>query len=268
MEKMKTTLIIQSTTLNVEEGEYVKDGVIYCALCNTARSVTLDGRVYRCKCKCEAERAEAERKAEREQLKAMDNAIRSERLRKMSLLGERYKHCRFGNSDIRRDASFVKALERCRRYCESAREVVRGGHGIYLYGKTGVGKTHLVACMINELIEKGYSCLITNLQGLMHARIRDEDGYDMAINVQFLFLDDIGTERMRKDGEDLWAQEVLYEVINSRYVSGKPTGFTSNYEIGELIRGRKIEQRTVERIYEMSSAVIEIGGGSYRIERM
>ena len=66
----------------------------------------------------------------------------------------------------------------------------------------------------------------------------------------------------------MWAQEVLYEVINSRYVSGKPTGFTSNYEIGELIRGRKIEQRTVERIYEMSSAVIEIGGGSYRIESM
>ena len=36
-------------------------------------------------------------------------------------------------------------------------------------------------------------------------------------NVDFLFIDDLGTEKVTKDGEDTWLQDKIFEVINKRY---------------------------------------------------
>lgn len=264
MDKLRTMTIV-STTLDVRDDEYVKDGVIYCKRCRTARSVNLDGITVRCKCLCESADIEARHRAAREEAERIDNELRIKRLTHLSLLGDRYKACRFSTTDVDRDKSFVKALERCRRYCENVRQVRAKGYGMYLVGKPGVGKTHLVACMINELIERGYPAIITNLQTMINAKIHDEEAYRQALDMPFMFIDDIGTERTRKEGENTWAQDVLYEVVNSRYVAGLPTVFTSNYEIGELLK-RGVDRKTVERIYEMSHAVIEIGGTSYRMQ--
>ena len=85
-------------------------------------------------------------------------------------------------------------------------------------------------------------------------------------SVDFLFIDDIGTEALKKNDEDTWLQGVVFDVINKRYNNKKPTIFTSNHSIQELISQRGFMPKTVDRIIEMSSLILKIEGKSFRIE--
>ena len=81
-----------------------------------------------------------------------------------------------------------------------------------------------------------------------------------------MFIDDLGTERVQTKDGDLWLQEKVFDVLNKRYNNRKPTIFTSNYSIQELLSERGLAIRTVDRIVEMSSAVLKVEGNSYRMK--
>ena len=85
--------------------------------------------------------------------------------------------------------------------------------------------------------------------------------------IEFLFIDDFGTEKVTKGNEDIWLQEKVFEVINRRYINNKPIIFTSNYSLQELIRDRGVADKTVDRIMEMCE-VIRLNGQSYRLTEM
>ena len=57
-------------------------------------------------------------------------------------IGKRFRHCTFENLDV--DQTNREAYEACKRV---ARE---GKHGIMLWGKNGVGKTHLLVALMKE----------------------------------------------------------------------------------------------------------------------
>ena len=100
----------------------------------------------------------------------------------------------------------------------------------------------------------------------------DEKGNEIDLinkiaNVDFLFIDDLGTEKVTKDGEDTWLQDKIFEVINKRYNNMKPTIFTSNYSLQELVQDRGLLDKTVDRILEMSTAIIKVEGRSNRAKR-
>ena len=85
--------------------------------------------------------------------------------------------------------------------------------------------------------------------------------------VDFLFIDDIGTERMTTaDGAELWVQDKMFDIINRRYNAKKPTVFTSNYGLKDLYKNRGVAKKTVDRIYEMTAgADMKVDGTNYRI---
>ena len=85
--------------------------------------------------------------------------------------------------------------------------------------------------------------------------------------IDFLFIDDFGTEKVTKGSEDIWMQEKVFEVINTRYIEQKPIIFTANYSLKELIEDRGMAKRTVDRIMEMCE-VIRLDGKSYRFTAM
>ena len=76
-------------------------------------------------------------------------------------------------------------------------------------------------------------------------------------------IDDFGAEIVTKGNEDLWLQGNVYDIINSRYVNNKPTIFTSNYSLRELVENRGVADKTVDRIMEMTE-IIKLEGVSYR----
>ena len=127
--------------------------------------------------------------------------------------------------------------------------------------------------MINELINQYRTVLFTNffeiskiIREAYNKRNSEEELINKITSVDFLFIDDIGTEVLKKNDEDTWLQGVVFDVINKRYNNKKPTIFTSNHSIQELISQRGFMPKTVDRIIEMSSLILKIEGKSFRIE--
>jgi DNA replication protein DnaC len=58
----------------------------------------------------------------------------------------------------------------------------------------------------------------------------------------------------------------VFDIINKRYNNKKPTIFSSNHSPNELITQRGMMQKTVDRIAEMSKAIIKLSGESYRMK--
>lgn len=255
----------------LREDEYLDNGIIYCRHCRTPRSwKSDDGEMSgRCACACQSKAFEEEQARN----KAEERMRELNRLKRNSLLGERYKNSSFDKLDLNRPQSFVRAVERCKKFCENWKEVKKRGLGIYLYGDSGLGKTELTACICNNLLEKYVTVLVTSFIELSK-RIRasfqsgnyetEEEIIDMFASVDLLILDDIGTDKMRKGEEDTFMQNRVYDVINRRYVKLLPTVFTSNYSINALLEERGIMSKTIDRINQMVHAIIHLEGTSYR----
>lgn len=270
--------LIQSqplTTTNSQNDTYRgEDGILRCSKCHELREseevVAILGRRIPMYCAC---MREAERKAE-ERRAYMEKMAKLESLRSASLLGERYKDTTFDTTDTTVGGDFEKAFTRCKKYCEVTDEVLANGYGIYLYGPSGTGKTHLTACICNELLNNFHQCLFTNffeiskmIRATFNRRNSDAETVIKRIcEIDFLFIDDLGTELLKKNGEDSWLQEQVFDIINKRYNNKKPTIFSSNHSLGELISERGMMQKTVERIMEMSTAIIKVDGKSYRVK--
>lgn len=252
-------------TLNEKE-EYIKDGDIYCKNCHTRRTCFGFTRKVRCICKCQEEKMIKEKEEE----KRKDRLQRIERLKTASLLGERYKNVSFDSTDVY-SPEFEVVYNRCRKYCEVADQVLNRGIGIFLYGHSGTGKSHITACMANKLMEGYYSVLYTNFAEISKA-IRntfdkkgetEQDFMDKLANIDFLFIDDFGTELLTKDDQDLWLQEKVFDVINKRYNNNRPIIFTSNYSLKQLSTERGLAAKTIDRIAEACEPMI-LNGKSYR----
>ena len=264
-------LILHLIPMNIENTYVGEDGLLYCTKCHTRRCtkepVPMLGRRMPVTCDCmkDAERKEKEREEQEEKLRKLD------RLRGASLLGDRYKDTTFDKTDLDRPEDFKKAFNRCRKYCQIPDQALEHGYGMYIYGDSGTGKTHLTACMCNELVAQMKQCLFTNffeISRLIKSTWNGDADSGNVVNricdVDFLFIDDLGTEQLTKNGEDNWLQGQVFDIINKRYNNKKPTIFSSNYSMNELIADRGMMKKTVDRIGEMSTAMIRLSGDSYR----
>ena len=246
--------------------ECLKDGDIYCLKCDTRRTCFGFTKKVRCLCKCQMEA----RQKEEDEREHRNTLQRIESLRRASLLGEKYRNVSFGTTELY-NAKYAAIFARCEKYCQVYKEVLAKGHGIYLFGDAGTGKTHLGACMANALINKGCSVLYTNLNEISKAvratyNKSAETELDFMLKlkkIEFLFIDDFGTERVAKDNQDLWLQEKVFEIVNTRYNDKKPIIFTSNYSLAEMVKDRGLSAKTADRIAQ-TCAVMEIRGESYR----
>lgn len=275
MEALGNVIIhIGNEDVQLKDTEFLnkETGQIHCRKCRAKTSMYFGdtGRIVRCICNCE--KIEKEREEQRKEFEEKQKRFRE--LQDNSLLSERYKGISFDTTDLERDKSFLIAYNRCKKYCEVSAEVYKTGKGIYLFGQSGTGKSHLMACMVNELSKQNYTCLFTNffkiIQTIHKTFSRGAYAESTFLNklqtIDFLFIDDLGTERVQKDGEDNWTQERVYDILNDRYNAMKPTIFSSNLSKAELITKRGFMAKTVDRIREMApaGATMEIKGDTYR----
>jgi DNA replication protein DnaC len=83
----------------------------------------------------------------------------------------------------------------------------------------------------------------------------DPEGYSMILhfaqNVRLLILDDLGAQ-----DEKVWATTKLDQIINSRYLNGKPLLVTTNMALD------KLPERIADRLSE--GMLIHLTGESYR----
>ena len=243
--------------------------------------------VFHVMCECEAKKEKAEQKAR----ESRDRMRKIEKLKSLSLLGEKYKTVTFERTQTGINPSFDAAFNRCKKYCEFYEKTVKNGYGIYLFGDKGVGKTHLTACMANFLISKYVPVLFTNLfeisKAVKSTFSRESSQTEQALiekfssidilffddlgliekfsSIDILFFDDLGTELFTRSSGETWLQGLLFDLINKRYNNRKATIFSSNYSLNALVNERGIMEKTVDRISEMTSgAVMKITGRSLR----
>ena len=221
-------------------------------------------------CRCERKKLEIQRENELKQ----EKLAKIEKLKSLSLISKRYENVSFESTQTGHNASFDKAFERCKRYCENHQKVYENGNGIYLFGSKGSGKTHLTACIANELLKKCVPVLLTNLFEISKAvkstfqngfHESEQEFFERFEKVPFLIFDDLGVETFTKNYRDTWLQTLLFDLINRRYNAKKPMIFSSNYSLNDLVNLRGIADRTIDRISEMTSgAVFKFDGESMR----
>lgn len=111
---------------------------------------------------------------------------------------------------------------------------------LFFYGPTGVGKTYLINCIAKGVMDKGYTVLyqtapkilsfLTEYSFMYHdEKLKHEDQYKLCFDCDLLIIDDLGTEFIN---EKLISE--LFELINVRLTSHKPTVISSNIKPEEL----------------------------------
>lgn len=147
------------------------------------------------------------------------------------------------------------------------------GKGLYLHGNFGTGKTYLIAALLNELkIKYNVNAEIVYVPELLR-KLKENlnlvgDKLYYLENVDILFLDDIGAEKVTEWGRD----EILGTILQTRMNNLMPTFFTSNLNIQELEKHLSITKenedlvkakRIIERIKYLTDD-IELLGNNYR----
>ena len=268
--------LFEKIILPLRADEYLDgDGLPRCKKCHTLRVYVSDDKTFCARCLCECRSKQIEKEKELEELRR--NLDEFNDRQRLSLMGDRYKNCRLSTAVI--TGHNRAAYEKAKRYVERAADMRKENIGLYFYGDNSSGKTYITACICNELLRKGYRCIYTNFARIL-AEIRSGyDGYGMGelgimrrlMTCDFVFLDDFGKEFIGREynlSAAKWAEEKLFELINVRYNSTRPTVFSSNYAMDELASKLSLDKAIIERVNEMSARVIRIEGDDFRAKQL
>jgi len=125
---------------------------------------------------------------------------------------------------------------------EYARKFGAKSFNLFFNGAPGLGKTFLSACIARVVAESGHSVvydtaasLFSKFEDVKFSRAEDaEEARAEArryLECDLLIMDDLGTEMTTA-----FTVSALYEVVNTRLMTGKKTIVSSNLALGELRR--------------------------------
>ena len=246
-------------SIRAEQGDYELDGLLHCHKCNTPKQCRVEFfgivKTPMCLCKCEIEKRERE-EAER---KRREYEARVKELRRIAFPESAMKDWTFANDDG--ESSQIIGI--AKKYVENFDKMLEDGKGLLLFGGVGNGKTFASACIANALIDKGYPVMMTNfariantVQGMFEGR---QEYYDSFNRFPLLVIDDLSAERKTE-----YMQEIVFNVIDSRYRAGLPTIVTSNLTADAIKNPADIAyQRIFSRLLEMC-VPIEVKGEDRR----
>jgi DNA replication protein DnaC len=121
------------------------------------------------------------------------------------------------------------AVQVCREYAETF------DGWLWLAGSVGTGKTHLAAAIMSQAAERGVLSKYVVAPDVLalirggYATGQAEDYIDELKNIELLWIDDIGVEKLTE-----WVEETLYRIVNYRMMNEKPTIFTSNIRLEDM----------------------------------
>ena len=155
------------------------------------------------------------------------------------------ENCKFENFDLKyysdkTDASGENARRRMTSILKLCKEYAIGfspetSKNLLFLGNTGLGKTHLSLAIVSAVIEKGYMPIYASCENLF-SEIESEKfsgknngTYEAVLNADLLVIDDLGTEMTTS-----FTKSVLYNIVNTRILSGLPTIINTNLSMKEI----------------------------------
>ena len=261
----KELMNLQIPAVTAEPEDYTgEDGLLYCGKCRTpkeayfpADKATLFGR-DRHPAECDCQRAQRmEREAAEQQRKHRDKV---EELKRRGFTDPAMREWTFANDNGRNPQ-----MKTAHFYVEHWEDMKAGNIGYLLWGSVGTGKSYLAGCIANALMEKEISVRMTNFALILNDLAATFEGKNEYISnlcrYPLLILDDFGMERGTEYG-----LEQVYNVIDSRYRSGKPLIVTTNLTLTELQNPQDTPHaRIYDRLLEMCAPVC-FSGENFRRE--
>jgi DNA replication protein DnaC len=190
-----------------------------------------------------------------------------------------YRDCTLGNFNIeshkpRDREQLLRARTICRQWVE---EFVQpdgrfAERGLLLIGRPGVGKSHLAAGVLRAVVERyrvhglfvDFTTLVHDIQSTFDRGSEESkaDVLDPVTEAEVLVLDELGAQKPTP-----WVNDILYLVMNGRYMRRLPTVFTTNFRLevgdgpGERRDGAealaaRIPALLVSRLYQMTRPVV------------
>ena len=161
-------------------------------------------------------------------------------------------NCRFDNFKLDyypdgAGTSPKKRMESVLNYCKAyAADFSRRSPSLLLYGKTGLGKTHLSLAIAGKAVEEGYGVIYSSAQNLFNKLEKDKFGKadanteEAILDCDLLIIDDLGAEFTTQ-----FTVSALYNIVNSRELEGKPTIISTNLMPEQLTKayGERIASR-------------------------
>ena len=249
--------------IQAEQGDYIVDGLLYCGKCHTKKQTRVElfgmTRTPYCLCKCEVERRAAE-EAERKRIERMQEIAK---MRKIGFPESEMENWNFAHDDM----ANPKISHVSHNYAANFDRMKERGKGLLFYGSVGTGKSFHAACIVNELIDKGYPCMMTNFSRLVNTISGmfegKQDYIDRLNKFDLLVIDDLSAER---DTE--FMNEIVFNIIDSRYRAGLPLIITTNLTSDEIKHPADVrKQRTYSRLLEMTIPV-EVAGKDRRRKKL
>jgi DNA replication protein DnaC len=134
--------------------------------------------------------------------------------------------------------------------------------GFGCFGNAGSGKTHICIAVCQAWTHKTgklhlYMPWVDESRTLRALRYRADEYAERIRRFEeapLLYIDDLFKGSGRRDPKtgavmmDDWSLSMAFEVVNARYISKRPTVFSSEYRLNELV---KADEAVAGRIYHM-----------------
>ena len=233
------------------ESDYEKDGLIYCGICNTPKQTVIKlpwgERKPRVNCKCEQEKADEIARKKRE---------KEHRERVSALIKDCFPSKNMANFTFENDnGSAPEIIRYAKNYIENWKDFYSRGKGLLIYGSVGIGKTYASCCIANALIEHEIPCKFTDFSRIgneLQETWAKQEYLDSFDEYPLVIVDDLGVERKSE-----YMNEMVYNFIQHRYLSGLPMIVTSNLTKSELTNTEDIRNhRIYSRLFDMCTPIM------------
>ena len=229
-----------------KENEYVRDGTIWCSVCNTPKQVAIQTKrgllIVEPGCKCVEKSRNLEERRKREVI------IQNNTKRCFKDCSEAQKKAYSRTLEELEDNEYVN---KAKGYVDHFNDLSLDGIGLLLTGGVGTGKSTIAAGIANTLLLDGYTVRFTNFSYIAD-ELEGLRGYEKIeklmklVRHRLLVIDDFGIER-----QTTGMKELVYKVINMCYEAKTPLIITTNIPIYEFKKPTEpMDERLYDRILE------------------
>lgn len=165
------------------------------------------------------------------------------------------------------DISPREQMQMIYNYCKAYAEDFDSESGsLYMYGETGLGKTHLSLAIGNVAARKGYSVYYSSAQTLLAQAEKEKFGNSdssnavkRALGCDLLIIDDLGCEFSTQ-----YTVSEIYNIINERINRSKPFIISTNLKWEEF--EKRYTGRLTSRIIGNCTSLLFLGNDIRQIK--